>query len=415
MAISKTIPYTGENTDIKISGTPGSEFELYVLQGSSYYNFDTNSFSATIKILKNEKIPSNGVYIKTVVIPQVTADVKYDFFVRPIGSTKSNLQSTNEQKIGTIYQKGTKTITFTTTSAASLVIASGLTGGTATQVDGQVSQKGTITKGGSPLIYVHSTPTWNKQDGGNWTFSNEVKTTVTNVNRAVVTVEDGSDIASGYAVVGENIVDKITVSAISGNKITLSTAQRLTDGQELVFSKAEWGVKTIYAKLKNSGTTAVTMSMVAEVSKVGIANLTSACAVDGFVSVKPNAFPVNVTCPAGGNTGAIDVVRLCTNYQGGTGDIDANQEDKTYAIFSIPAAATSSAVQRLSAVGIIGTINLAANEAMGDAGSEALVTYTAHAQMIAGDTDVFFYDCVDDQSTPVASATDQGKITVTIV
>ena len=409
MAISKTIPYTGENTDIKISGTPGSEFELYVLQGSSYYNFDTNSFSATVKILKNEKIPSNGVYIKTVVIPRVAADAKYDFFVRPIGSTKSNLQNTNEQKIGTIYQKGAKTMTFTTTSAASLVIASGLTGGTATQVNGRVSQAGTITKSGSPLIYVHSTPTWNKQDGGNWTFSNEVKTTVTNVNGAVVTVEDGSDIASGYAVVGENIVDEITVSAISGNKITLSTAQRLTDGQELVFSKAEWGVKTIYAKLKNSGTTAVTMSMVAEVSKVGIANLTSACAVDGFVSVKPNAFPVNATCSAGGEV-EINIVRECTNYQGGRGDIDVNQADKTYAIFSIPADATSSRPTD----GEFGTISLDANEAMGSAGA-GVVTYTAHANMVAGDTDFFFYDCIDDQSTPVASATDQGKISITIV
>lgn len=409
MAISKTIPYTGENTDIKISGTPGSEFELYVLQGSSYYNFDTNSFSATVRILKNEKIPSNGVYIKTVVIPRVAADAKYDFFVRPIGSTKSNLQNTNEQKIGTIYQKGAKTMTFTTTSAASLVIASGLTGGTATQVNGQVSQTGTITKSGSPLIYVHSTPTWNKQDGGNWTFSNEVKTTVTNVNRAVVTVEDGSDIASGYAVVGENIVDEITVSAISGNKITLSTAQRLTDGQELVFSKAEWGVKTIYAKLKNSGTTAVTMSMVAEVSKVGIANLTSACAVDGFVSVKPNAFPVNATCSAGGEV-EINIVRECTNYQGGRGDIDVNQADKTYAIFSIPADATSSRPTD----GEFGTISLDANEAMGSAGA-GVVTYNAHANMVAGDTDFFFYDCIDDQSTPVASATDQGKISITIV
>jgi hypothetical protein len=310
-----------------------------------------------------------------------------------------------------LYQKGDNTITFTTTSAASLVIASGLTGATATTASNtQISQTGTITKSGSPLIYVHSTPTWNKQDGGNWTFSNEVKTTVTNTNGAFITVEDGSDIASGYAVVGENIVDEITVSAISGNKITLSTAQRLTDGQVLVFSKAEWGIDTIYAKLKNSGTTAVSMTMVAEVSKVGIADLTSACAVDGFVSVKPNAFPVNVTCPAGGNTGAINIVKQCTNYQGGIGDNDANQGDKTYAIFSIPATATSSRPIDSE----FGTISLDADEAMGSAGAGA-VTYTSHANMVAGDTDFFFYDCIDDQSTPVASATDQGKISITIV
>ena len=51
---------------------------------------------------------------------------------------------------------------------------------------------------------------------------------------------------------------------------------------------------------------------------------------------------------------------------------------------------------------------------MGSAGA-GVVTYAAHANMVAGDTDFFFYDCIDDQSTPVASATDQGKISITIV
>ena len=410
MAILRKIGRQGETREITLNGTSGSTFELYVKQGSNYYNWVSGGFSVGEKILKDQIIPSNGTYAKSVVIPTVSADTKYDFFVRPTGSTRSNLQNTNEQKIGTLYQKGDNTITFTTTSAASLVIASGLTGATATTASNtRISQTGTITKSGSPLIYVHSLPTWNKQDGGNWTFSNEVKTTVTNVSRAVVTVEDGSDIASGYAVVGKNIVDEITVSAISGNKITLSTAQRLTDGQVLVFSKAEWGIDTIYAKLKGSGTTAVTMTMVAEVSKVGIADLTSACAVDGFVSVKPNAFPVNVNCSAGGEV-EINIVRECTNYQGGRGDIDVNQADKTYAIFSIPADATSSRPIDSE----FGTISLDANEAMGSAGA-GVVTYTSHANMVAGDTDFFFYDCIDDQSTPVASATDQGKISITIV
>ena len=51
---------------------------------------------------------------------------------------------------------------------------------------------------------------------------------------------------------------------------------------------------------------------------------------------------------------------------------------------------------------------------MGSAGA-GVVTYTPHTRMVAGDTDFFFYDCVDNQGTPVASATDQGKISITIV
>ena len=43
------------------------------------------------------------------------------------------------------------------------------------------------------------------------------------------------------------------------------------------------------------------------------------------------------------------------------------------------------------------------------------VTYTANADMPAGATDYFYYKCIDDQDPPVASATDQGKVSITIV
>ena len=81
MAISKTISRTGENREITLSGNSGAKFELYVKQGSNYYNFDTDKFQTTVKIL-NTEIPSNGVFRRDVVIPTVTSNTSYDFFCK---------------------------------------------------------------------------------------------------------------------------------------------------------------------------------------------------------------------------------------------------------------------------------------------------------------------------------------------
>ena len=413
MAITKTIGYTTETRKIEFLGDPGSKFEMYVKQGSNYYNWDTDSFQTLEKILKSQEIPSNGKYTKDIIIPTVTSNTSYDFFVRPLHGTISELDVTNEQKIGVLYQKGISTMTFNTTSAASLVIENSgtagtdLTGGTITSV-GRLNQTGTITKSGSPLIYVHATPTWNADDGGNWTNTNTVSSKVVASEGTSVRLEvdGGDDIASGYAIKGSNIADEITASAIADDTVTLSSSQNLKKGDTLSFSKGGWVVDSIVAKMKNSGTTAVTMAMEVSVSEVGITDVTSVCAVDSFVSVKPNAFPVNVNCPLGGNV-VIRVENDCTNYLGQLGDNDANKATKTYAIYSIPSASTSS----IGASGY-GTLSLAADASMGSAGT-GLVTYTAHDVMKAGDTDYFYYDCVDGATT--ASATDQGKVTITIV
>lgn len=412
MAISKTISRTGETREITLSGNSGAKFELYIKQGSNYYNFDTDKFQTAVKILKTE-IPSNGVFRRDVVIPTVTSNTSYDFFVRPISGTTSNIATTNEQKIGTLFQKGAVTATFTTTEDTTLSIASALTGGTLTKANTQLSQKGAVTEASGLLVYIHSIPTWDIETGGAWTLSNTVKTTVDRFDKTIVYVADGTNIASGHSVTGENIIDEITVSAISGNKVTLSAAQRLTDGQRLKFSKNEWEFKNISAKAIGSGTTSVTMSNTTEVAKVGIADITSELDIDEYVSVKPNAFPININCPAGGNV-VIFPYRDCTNFLEELGDIDANLSSKTFKVHSIPAHATSSAAIRLSAPAVIGTLSLDADEAMGSAG-EGSVTYTAHALMEAGDTDIFFYKTVDAQSSPVTSSTTQGKVTVTIV
>ena len=412
MAISKTISRTGETREITLGGNSGAKFELYIKQGSNYYNFDTDKFQTAIKILKTE-IPSNGVFRRDVVIPTVTSNTSYDFFVRPIGGTTSSIVTTNEQKIGTLFQKGAVTATFTTTEDTTLSIASALTGGTLTKANTQLFQTGAVTEASGLLVYIHTIPTWNIETGGAWTLSNTVKTTVDRFDKTIVHVADGTNIASGYSVTGENIIDEITVSAISGNKVTLSAAQRLVDGQELTFSKSGWEFESIYAKAEGSGTASVTFTNSTAVSKVGIADITVELDIDEYVSVKPNAFPININCPAGGNV-VISPYRDCTNFLEELGDIDANLETKTFKVHSIPAHATSSAAIRLSAIGVIGTLSLDADEAMGSAG-EGSVTYTANALMEAGDTDIFFYKTVDAQSSPVTSSTTQGKVTVTIV
>jgi hypothetical protein len=412
MAISKTISRLGETRKLTLSGNPGAKFELYIKQSSNYYNFDTDKFQTVIKTLKSE-IPSNGRYTKNIIIPAVTSNTSYDFYVRPIGGTTSNLVTTNEQKIGTLFQKGAVTATFTTTEDTTLAIHSDLTGGTLTRANVPLTQTGAVTEASSKFVYIHTIPTWDIETGGAWTLSNAVKTTVDRFDKTIVYVADGTNIASGYSVTGENIIDEITVSAISGNKVTLSAAQRLVNGQRLTFSKDEWEFKNIRAKATGSGTASVTMKNTTEVAKVGIADITVELDIDEYISVKPNAFPVNVNCPAGG-TVRIYPHQDCVNYLGGNGDIDANLSSKTFKIHSIPTTATSSAATRTGSATAYGSLSLGADEAMGDAG-EGDVVYTAHAIMEAGDTDIFYYKTTDAQSPAVDSSTTQGIVTVTIV
>jgi len=167
------------------------------------------------------------------------------------------------------------------------------------------------------------------------------------------------------------------------------------------------------------------MTMTAKIQEMGIADLTSVCSVDSFVSVKPNAFPVpNVKCPARGAVD-INVVTECVNYLGQTKDIDANQGDKSYVVHSIPNADTPTAFRPTgevdengdkiyAALSVVGTSSVSASGSMGSAGTGE-VTYTAHANMLPGDTDFFYYKTTDDQGTPVTSSTTQGKISITIV
>jgi hypothetical protein len=418
MAVSKIISRLGETRKITLNGTPNSKFEIYIKQGSNYYNFDTDNFQTAIKTLKTE-IPSNGIFERNVVIPTVTSDTSYDFFVRPLEGTTINIGTTHEQKIGVLYQKGVATATFTTTEDTTLSIASGLTGGTLAVADTVLNQSGAITEASGKLVYIHSYPTWDLETGGAYTNARKVEQKVKHGRSTVWHVEDGTNIVTGLAVTGDNIIDEITVSAISGNTVTLSAAQKLRDGQKLTFSKSGWEFKDVAAKAKDSGTTSVTMSTTQQVAKVGTADVTVELDIDEYISVKPNAFPVNVDCPAGGSV-AMRLQDICENYLGTRGDLDANLASKVFKVHSIPAAATSSAAERSGEAGQIGVLKngdgdttYADGDTLGTATTD--LVYHANSEMIAGDTDIFYYKTTDGQTPTVDSSTTQGKVTVTIV
>ena len=235
----------------------------------------------------------------------------------------------------------------------------------------------------------------------------------------------GTNVVVGDSVTGEGIVDEVTVSAVSGDRIALSSAQNLTSGQALTFSEEAWEIGPLSARVAStSGTASVLVTTSHDIVKMGIADVTCVLDIDSHFSVKPNAFPVTgVECPAGGSNHRIYPIKECTNYLGQLGDNDANVASKTYKVHSVPTTGTASRPsgkfdangdEIYTTLSIYGTSSVSAGAAMGSAGA-ALVTYTPHDTMIAGDTDYFYYKTTDAQSSPVTSSTTQGKISITIV
>jgi hypothetical protein len=158
---------------------------------------------------------------------------------------------------------------------------------------------------------------------------------------------------------------------------------------------------------------------------MGIADVICVLDIDSHFSVKPNAFPVTgVECPTGGSV-RIYPIKECTNYLGQLGDNDANVASKTYKVHSVPTTGTAFRPSgKFDANGdeiyvtlgdVVGTSSVEAGAAMGSAGA-ALVVYTPNVDMIAGDTDYFYYKTTDAQASGAqTSSTTQGKISITIV
>ena len=107
--------------------------------------------------------------------------------------------------------------------------------------------------------------------------------------------------------------------------------------------------------------------------------------------------------------------RLVTETSG----LPIAEASKVFKVHSIPAHATSSAAIRSGEVSQIGVLKNGVGSTWADGetlgtGTTDLV-YHANSEMIAGDTDIFYYKTTDGQSTPVDSSTTQGIVTVTIV
>jgi len=433
MAFSKIIGYEGVVKEITINGNAGSKFEIHVKQGTSYYDFDTDSFTPGEKILKNQEIPSSGKYTRNLTIPKVTADTSYDIYMRTLPGTVSNISLTNEQKIGTLFQKANKTATFTATESASTLVVQNsgsagtdLTGGTISNTKTELTQTGTITEDSSLFVYCHSVPSWDRATGGDWTLANTVDAEVLDSDGVTVKLvsNGGTNIAAGDSVVGEVITDEITVSSISGDIVTLSASQNIESGQVLTFSKSAWEIGPLSAQVSNtSGTNSITMTTNHAITKMGIANITCVLNCDTHFTVKPNAFPVeDIECPAVGEVDIFPIVD-CTNYLGSKGDLDNNVATKTYKTHSVPGAGTASRPTGdkdangdliYTTLDVYGTVSVSAGSAMGSAGA-AEVTYTPHASMEAGDKDYFYYKTTDAQSSAQTSVTTTGKISITLV
>jgi len=434
MADSKTIGYSSVTRAVSVNGTVGAEFELYIKQGSNYYNWDTNAFVPTEKILSFQKIPASGTYTINYAIPTVTIDTSYDFYIRAHSGTTLNVPTTHEQKMGKLYQTGTKTVEFTATESSTLVVQNSgsagtdLTGGTLTNTYSTLTQTGTITEASSKFVYCHSIPSWSVSDGGSWTNSNYVEAQIESVltpEKIILGKNQGTNIVYGYSVIGDNIADKVSVSAISGDTVTLSAGQDLSPGQRLIFSMREWKIGPLSATVADtSGTTSISMTTTHNVEKIGITDMTCVLDVDDHFSVKPNAFPVNnIQCPRGGTVDIFPIVD-CTNYRNQLGELDANKASKTYKTHSVPTKDVTASrptgnydydgEEIYQVLEYCGSVDVAAGSNMGSAGA-AEVTYTAHASMVEGDKDYFYYKTTDAQTPNVDSSTTQGKISITIV
>jgi len=78
----KDLPASGEQRNFSIIGDTGCIFSLEVInEDGHYYNFDTETFSATKAKLKNKKIGDKGVFNGAIIFPSVGDDDDYDIYL----------------------------------------------------------------------------------------------------------------------------------------------------------------------------------------------------------------------------------------------------------------------------------------------------------------------------------------------
>ena len=68
--------------NFQVIGDNGAIFSLEVTnEDGHYYNFSTNTFSATYKRLKNRRIDNNGVYTSSIIFPAITDNDHYNIYL----------------------------------------------------------------------------------------------------------------------------------------------------------------------------------------------------------------------------------------------------------------------------------------------------------------------------------------------
>lgn len=441
MAKVKSVDYLGGKRLMSITGDSGAVFHLTIKNNAGKtYNWDDEVFTAPHTELRDQNIGNSGKYDNYFIIPTVTSDDRYDVYLTTNQDVVLSGGIPSTIKTFSIFQYGPKTLTFNTTTAISGVAVQNsgsagtdLVGGTISgpgdlllEKASTMTQTGTITKSGPTFVYVSSAPTWDKATGGSFTNVNTVEATLVSRQGTTWTLDDGTNVAATHRITGENIIDDITVSSISGNRIVVSADQPVPNGTILTFSKGGWEVSNANVSFDSgtSGTNTVTMTVTAGVEKIGNADVTSVLDIDNFMSNKPNAFPVeNVKCPITSDFTAepvtIDLAEDCTNYLGGLGDNDSNQATKTYKIHSLAVVVESVITATDTAVGVLrneaGDV-LSADDNVGSAPASIVVwTPPTGDELAAGDTVKFYYKTVDAQSSPVTSSTTQGLVSITMI
>jgi len=134
--------------------------------------------------------------------------------------------------------------------------------------------------------------------------SHSVSETVS--NQKIIKLEEApDDLTVGMLVEGENIVGFPTITAITGQHITISKNQNLTIGETLQFSVAGTRLEIKSISVTGSGTASAKLNVEGFVEKVGVADVAIEVVLDnfmsGFVTGALTAVATTASCSLGGS------------------------------------------------------------------------------------------------------------------
>ena len=394
-----TIPNTGGLQRLNISGNAGATYRAQITNNAgNTYNFETSQFTTASTNSGNLQIPSNGLASFEFSVPAVSADEEYSVQITPVGSTSLGANVPSALETFKLTQLAGKTITFDTTGTGLSIAATLDTTfkSSANKIEYQprpFTIKGAITASDGDILYVTRQPEIDADDDGDFTNSRYLEKRVVSVTDNAVTLDNVTNISANFVAWGENISETITVSAISGNIVTLSKKQEnIKPNQIISFSKGGHHIEIGSAIIEGMGTTSLTATIEGVIRRFGSENTTITFPLDNFVTDDPNSYNGEVNCSIGdGNVVDIDLTAF---------DPDVNVGDKTYSLVSGEGPSKGS----LSGYG--GT---------GSAFDNNKVRYThTGADTNAGTTDTFSYKSTVSSDAGDAAA-EYGTITINII